>query len=52
LDLSGWILTSATGISADGLTIVGVGVNPAGQNEGWRAVLAPQPNLRGFQPVW
>jgi len=45
LDLSGWKLTEpwaswrATGISADGLTIVGDALNGAGVREGWRAVL-------------
>ena len=42
LDLTGWTLTSANGISADGLTIVGVGTNPAGQTEAWVATL-PEP---------
>lgn len=35
LNLRGWTLTSANGISADGLTIVGSGVNPFGEDEGW-----------------
>jgi len=45
LDLSGWKLTEpwaswkATGISEDGLTVVGVALNPQGQREAWRAVL-------------
>jgi probable HAF family extracellular repeat protein/cysteine-rich repeat protein len=42
LDLSGWTLTSATGISADGSTIVGDGINPDGFHEGWIAVV-PEP---------
>lgn len=37
LNLTGWTLNSATGISADGLTIVGTGTNPIGQTEGWIA---------------
>lgn len=41
LDLTGWQLSEARGISADGNTIVGFGTNPAGQNEGWIANLAP-----------
>ena len=41
LDLTGWTLTSATGISADGLTIVGNGVHAGfGNSEGWVARLA------------
>jgi len=39
LDLAGWRLTAATGISDDGRTIVGEGFNPDGQPEGWIAVL-------------
>jgi probable HAF family extracellular repeat protein len=37
LALTGWTLNSATGISADGLTIVGTGTNPIGQTEAWIA---------------
>jgi hypothetical protein len=39
LDLTGWTLTSAAGISDDGLTIMGNGVNPDGKSEAWIAVL-------------
>ncbi len=42
LPLSGWVLTEASGISADGSVIVGTGVNPRGQVEGWYAVI-PEP---------
>jgi len=42
LDLTGWTLASATGVSADGRTIVGTGVNPDGQTEAWMAVI-PEP---------
>jgi len=37
LDLGGWELLNATGVSASGLTIVGEGINPAGHREGWIA---------------
>ncbi len=45
LDLTGWILTAATGVSDEvdgGFFVVGTGVNPAGHEEGWVAfVIAP-----------
>jgi probable HAF family extracellular repeat protein len=43
LSLSGWTLTTAKGISADGLTIVGCGTNPNGQTEAWIARLGNKP---------
>lgn len=43
-NLSDWQLTGATGISADGLTIVGNGIGPSGQPEGWIASV-PAPGL-------
>jgi uncharacterized membrane protein len=43
LNLAGWQLYSATDISADGRTIVGIGSNPLGQTEGWVARLTPIP---------
>jgi probable HAF family extracellular repeat protein len=43
IDLATWRLVAATGISADGLTIVGYGSNPDGDVEGWIAVI-PEPN--------
>jgi hypothetical protein len=42
LNLAGWRLDYANGISADGSTIVGSGTNPAGRTEGWVAVV-PEP---------
>ena len=39
LDLTGWTLTSATGVSDDGQTIVGTGVDPDGHTEAWMATL-------------
>lgn len=42
LDMTGWTLTAATGVSDDGLTIVGTGINPLGQTEAWIATV-PEP---------
>jgi probable HAF family extracellular repeat protein len=42
LDLTGWTLGGAEGISADGLTIVGTGGNPSGQGEAWITFI-PEP---------
>jgi len=39
VDLTGWKLREATGVSANGLRIVGNGTNPAGKTEAWIAVL-------------
>jgi probable HAF family extracellular repeat protein len=33
--IPGWMLSRATGISDNGATIVGAGINPDGQSEGW-----------------
>jgi hypothetical protein len=41
LDLTGWTLNAALETSDDGRVIVGFGVNPSGNTEAWRAVLAP-----------
>lgn len=41
--LVNWTLRSATGISADGKTIVGAGANPNGESEGFTAVLEVRP---------
>lgn len=42
LDLTGWRLTNATGVSANGLTIVGYGTSPRGYTEAW-IVTVPEP---------
>jgi uncharacterized membrane protein len=44
-DLEGWTLQVATGISGDGLTITGWGLNPDGAYEGWIAhmTVIPEP---------
>ncbi|MCH7965585.1 MAG: hypothetical protein IH852_16800, partial [Bacteroidetes bacterium] len=39
LDLNGWVLKTANGISEDGTVIVGIGTNPNGFIEAWRAVI-------------
>jgi probable HAF family extracellular repeat protein len=41
--LSGWALLYANGISGDGRTIVGTGVNPQGGFEGWVATIEIDP---------
>jgi probable HAF family extracellular repeat protein len=43
VNLSGWTLTSATDISANGRVIVGDGINPRGVHEAWIATLVPEP---------
>lgn len=45
LNLTGWKLTRAFAISADGLVIVGQGTNPDGENESWLVRLPRQPQL-------
>jgi len=48
LDLTGWSLRAATGVSWDGKTIVGWGINPAGNTEAWIAGLKPVPEPATF----
>jgi probable HAF family extracellular repeat protein len=47
LNLTGWLLSEATGISADGRKIVGWGVNPDGNNEAWLATISVPSSLPG-----
>lgn len=44
VDLTGWRLTDATGISDDGQVIVGRGYNPSGFAEAWMAIVSPLAN--------
>lgn len=39
VDMSGWTIGTCHGISQDGMTLVGVGLNPVGQTRGWVAVI-------------
>jgi len=41
LNLTGWILSTGTGMSADGRVFTGEGINPAGQTEAWIADIRP-----------
>jgi uncharacterized membrane protein len=43
VNTTGWQLTWATGVSADGLTIVGGGTNPSGFSEAFVANISPVP---------
>lgn len=45
LDITGWMLVSANGVSADGQVIVGDGINPSGNVEGWIAILDNSPRV-------
>ena len=47
LDLTGWTLTYAGGISENGLSIVGIGTNPDGYSEAWIAAI-PEPATLGL----
>lgn len=47
LDLAGWDLREARGVSDDGQTIVGWGVNPDGRSEAWIAHI-PEPKSAGL----
>ncbi len=43
LNLTGWQLLEAKGVSDDGLTIVGKGISPEGNGEAWKARI-PEPS--------
>ena len=43
VDMTGWFLSGASAISADGTIIVGVGENPDGVEEAWIARIAAVP---------
>ncbi len=47
VDLAEWTLTTATGVSADGLTIIGTATNAAGEFQPWIATI-PAPNAAGL----
>ena len=49
--LEGWELDAALGMSADGLSITGTGINPDGDNEAWLVTLAAIPEPAGAQ-LW
>lgn len=46
-DFSGWTITEVTGISFDGKTLCGNGLNPQGQREAWHATV-PSPGAGGL----
>jgi uncharacterized membrane protein len=52
LDLTGWQLGDVWAVSDDGLTFVGGGVNPQGQQQGWiahvDALVVPEPHTLGL----
>lgn len=45
VDMTGWDLKEATGVSDDGLRVVGWGINPSGQEEAFVALI-PEPRTR------
>ncbi len=46
INMDGWQLVSAYEISGDGSTIIGIGINPSGNREAWRATInaVPEPS--------
>lgn len=51
VDMTGWTLTRATDISADGKVIVGWGTNPQGEREAWRVYLDPDAIFQVTEPA-
>jgi len=47
LNLDGWVLSAAFGMSQDGQSIVGFGTNPDGNTEAWMARI-PEPSTISF----
>jgi uncharacterized membrane protein len=50
--IRGWSLVSASAMSANGNVIAGVGVNPAGDFQGWVVVLTPEPHAILLTAGW
>jgi len=50
LDLTDWTLESCSGISDDGLTLVGNGINPSGEMGAWIATI-PEPATVGLRAL-
>ncbi len=50
LDLAGWRLRQALGVSGDGTVLVGYGTNPSGKTEAWIAYLGWAPDDFPFPP--
>jgi probable HAF family extracellular repeat protein len=51
INMTGWTLQQATGVSGDGRFITGFGINPSGDAEGWWVELPPVPELASIT-VW
>lgn len=50
VDLFGWTLTSAVGVSADGRIVVGNGLDPSSQFSGWIATLPEETSIPAGGP--
>ncbi len=51
LDLTGWTLSHAQGVSDDGMLGVGRGENPSGDEEAWIATLPDPPAVPALDAV-